>query len=70
MRQITESEFNAVLLNAERENEERASVGLCRYEVTTHAIGGLTGSGELVEYHFAGSMFGFIQDGVHYSNGL
>lgn len=70
MRQITEAEFNAVLQETQRENEERVSVGLAPYEVTTRIYGSLGGSGELIEYFFAGTMFGFIQGGTHYSNGL
>ncbi|MNJ53534.1 hypothetical protein D3C77_489270 [compost metagenome] len=70
MQQVTDTEFAEILQSAERENAERLSVGLDRFEVTTHAYGALGGSGELVEYYFAGSMFGFVQGGVHYSNGL
>lgn len=70
MQQITKAEFDAILESADRENAERASVGLEPLQVTTHAYGGLGDSGELVEYHFGSSMFGFVQGGVHYSNGL
>jgi hypothetical protein len=70
MQQITEDQFNTILASAERENEERASVGLEPMSVTTKSYGAVAGSGELVEYHFAGSMFGFVQNGIHYSNGL
>lgn len=70
MRQITEAEFNAILESAERENDERVAVGLSPQEVTTNTYGCLGDFGELVEYHFGGSMFGFIQGGIHYSNGL
>ncbi|MEH6688776.1 MAG: hypothetical protein V7693_16120 [Halopseudomonas sabulinigri] len=70
MQQISETEFNAVLKTADKENDERVSVGLEPQAVTTKNYGGMTGAGSLVEYHFAGSMFGFIQDGAYYSNGL
>ena len=70
MRQITEAEFNAVLQETQRENEERVSVGLAPFEVTTRIYGSLGGSGELIEYFLAGTMFGFVQGGIHYSNGL
>lgn len=70
MQQVTEAEFNTILASAERENEERISVGLEPLTVTTKNYGSVAGGGELVEYHFGGSMFGFVQNGVHYSNGL
>lgn len=70
MHQVTEAEFNAILQDAKRENEERASVGLKPFEVETRTYKGLNGFGDLVEYSFAGTMFGFIQGGIHYSNGL
>ncbi|MCF6783359.1 hypothetical protein [Stutzerimonas stutzeri] len=70
MRQVTEAEFNAILQDAKRDNEERASVGLAPLEVTTRSYGNMDGSCGLVEYFFAGTMFGFIQNGIHHSNGL
>jgi|TARA_Y100001951_G_C11294393_1_gene274511 hypothetical protein len=70
MQQITEAEFAAILMKADEENAERESVGLSRIEVTTKTLGALSGSGSLIEYTFGNTMFGFIQNGIHYSNGL
>jgi len=70
MQQVTEAEFAAILMKAEEENAERLSVGLNRIEVTTKTLGMLSGSGSLIEFTFGNTMFGFIQNGIHYSNGL
>lgn len=70
MQQITETEFNAIVKQTEAENAERVSMGLEPHVLSTNAYGAVSGSGSLVEYTFANSMFGYVQDGVHYSNGI
>ncbi|MDH0959100.1 hypothetical protein EGJ86_19225 [Pseudomonas sp. o96-267] len=71
MKQISPEEFQAIIVGqAERENAERAEVGLPPLEVTAHSYGSLTSDSGLTEYFFAGMMIGFVQGGIHYSNGL
>lgn len=72
MRQVTESQFNSIINDdTRRENEERASVGLAPLEVSVRRYAGVTGSAEgMVEYSFGGSMFAFSQGGAYFSNGL
>lgn len=69
MQQITKEEFANILESCQAENAERVEMGLEAYEVTTAEYDGLS-AGSLVEYYFANTMFGFIQDGIYYSNGI
>lgn len=70
MQQVTEAVFNAIVESANTENDIRESVGLPKLEVTTKSYGALASPDTLVEYYFAGSMFGFVQGGMYYTDGL
>ena len=65
MQQITKEEFETVLKAAEVENAERVEMGLSKMEVITKDY-----EGSLIEYYLGGMLFGFIQDGIYYSNGI
>jgi hypothetical protein len=70
MRPVSETEFKAILQSAEIENAMRESVGLPRLEVTTQSYPSASGGADLQMFYFADSLFGFVQEGEHFSCGL
>lgn len=65
MNHITQVQFQTILEAADQENVERTEMGLKPMQVTTKDY-----EGSLIEYYFGGMLFGFIQDGNYYSNGV
>jgi len=70
MRPVSETEFDDILQSAEAENALREGMGLPRFEVTTQSYPSVSGGADLLMYYFADMLFGFVQDGEHFSCGL
>lgn len=65
MNRTSKEQFQTILEAADQENAERVEMGLEAMQVTTKDY-----EGSLIEYYFGGMLFGFIQDGNYYSNGV
>lgn len=70
MQQVTEAQFKAVLAATEKENAERAEMGLKPYAIETTEYGAIGHDGSLVEYFWAGTLFGKKLNGIYYTNGI
>jgi len=71
MKEVSKLEFDAVVEQVQAECTEMNAIGMSKMSVTTKEYAPLTGGGAtLVEYFAAVTMFGFVQNGRYFTNGV